>query len=169
MTIRPPSARSDQRGMTLFELVVFVVCIVVAARFSVYMASSHHWIVGVIEFPLSFCSTMHVIGMMGEIAVRCGYARMGRTPGTLIRRSLFIGMIGGAVMGVVFYCLGVLGVIPTIAHSAHRLFLSACLFGLSVDFTFAFGWTLHSLNKKSIAKDVANKSLATAAAPASCD
>ena len=149
MTIRPQSARSKQCGMNLFELIVFVVCVAIAANFSVYMASSHRWLVGVLAFPLGFCSAAYVISSLGEIAVRCGYRRAGRTPGILIRRSLLIGTICGVVMGGVFYCLGVLGIIPTVVHSAHRLFLSACLFGASVDFSFAFVWTLCRMNKKS--------------------
>jgi len=52
MTIRPPSARSYQRGMILFELIVFMVCVAIAANSSVYMASSHHWLVGFLAFPL---------------------------------------------------------------------------------------------------------------------
>src|ERR1017187_368342 len=114
MTIRPPSARSYQRGMNLFELIVFVVCAAIAANFSVYMASSHHWLVGVLVFPLGFCSAAYIISSLGEIAVRCGYSRAGRTPNTLIRRSLLVGAILGVIAGVVFYCLGIFGIIPTV-------------------------------------------------------
>jgi hypothetical protein len=109
MTIRPQSARSKQCGMNLFELIVFVVCVAIAANFSVYMASSHHWLVGVLTFPLGFCSAAYVISSLGEIAVRCGYRRAGRTPGILIRRSLLIGTICGVVMGGCFTAWAFLG------------------------------------------------------------
>lgn len=123
-------------------LLVFIVGIVVAINFSAFLTSSHHWVVGVLGIPLGFCSAMYFYCMMGEVSVRLGYSRMGRTPTPLIQRSLVIGSIVGAVIGVVFYCLGVVGFIPTVVHAAHRVFFSACLFGLSVDCSVAFFYLL---------------------------
>jgi Na+/H+-translocating membrane pyrophosphatase len=142
MTIRPPCARGQQGEMTLNGLLVLIVCLVVALTFSLFLTASHNRILGVMGFPLGFCSAIYVISMVGEISVRLGYSRMGRTPSALIQRSLALGTIIGAVFGVVFYFLGLVGTIPVVAQSAHRLLLSACLFGLSIDFTFAFIWML---------------------------
>ena len=152
MITQPPRTQRFQRGMNLFEMMVFVLCLSIALGFSGYMASSHHWIVGAISFPLAFFSTMYIIALMGEIAVRCGYSHRQRTSTALIRRSLAGGTIFGAVIGLVFYCLGIIGIIPTIVSSPHRLFMSACLFGASVALTSAFGFTIRHGTKKPIAK-----------------
>ena len=142
-----PSARSSQSGTTFFELLMLIACAVVALGFSVYLASPHHWILGIVALPLGFCSTAYVIGMLGEVAVRCGYRRGGRTPSPLIWRSLFVGTILGIAVGFVFHFLATRGIIPRVLDSSHRPPVSAFLLGGSVALTFAFALTLRGSNK----------------------
>jgi Na+/H+-translocating membrane pyrophosphatase len=150
MTIRSPSARSSQSGTTFFELLMLIVCAVVALNFSVYLASPHHWLLGIVAFPLGFCSAAYVIGMLGEIAVRCGYRRGGRTPSPLIWRSLFVATILGVAVGFVFYFLVIRGIISTVLGSSHTRPVSAFLLGGSVALTVAFVLTLQGSNKEPI-------------------
>lgn len=132
MTIRFPSSKACKRAMTLVEMLVVLSCLITAISVSVYLGSSHHWIVAVIAFPVAFCSGMTVFGLLGEIAVRSGFSRMGRTPGTVICRSLVVGAIVGLTLGAAFYYLVDQGIIPTAAGGWHRAVISACAFGGSV-------------------------------------
>jgi hypothetical protein len=138
MTIRRPNCRNRQRGMNLQELLVFILCVGIAFFFSGYMHATHNLLVGIVALPFGFCAAACIIGLLGEVAVRYGYYRAGRTPGALIRRSLIIGVIFGLFAGVGFLCLGLSKIIPTIHDNRHWLLLSACLFGTSVTFTVAF-------------------------------
>ncbi len=148
MTIRSPSAKSSQWGTTFFELLMLIVCAIVALSFSVYLASPHHWLMGIVAFPLGFCSAAYVIGMLGEIAVRCGYRRGGRTPSPLIWRSLFVGTILGVAVGFVLYFLAMGGTIPTVLGSSQTPPESAFFLGGSVALAVAFVLTLRGGNKK---------------------
>jgi hypothetical protein len=152
MIICPAAKRQPQRGTTLMEMLAVMVCIGVAAHFSVYMAASHGRFVGVLVFPLGFCSTAEILCLVGEASRRYGRRKGGLTPGPMIGRSLFLGTISGAVMGAIFYGLGIIGIIPTVAPRAYGLLLSAFLFGMSVDLSFAFVWMLRQSNKKPAAE-----------------
>ena len=150
MTIRSPSAGCCQRGTTLVELLILTICAVVALSFSVYLASPHHWLLGIMAFPLGFCSAAYVMCMLGEIAVRRGYRRGGRTPSLLIWRSLFVGTILGVAVGFVFYLLAIGRILPTALDSSHTRSVPAFLLGGSVALAVAFVLTLRCSNKKPI-------------------
>jgi hypothetical protein len=124
--------------MTLFELLAALACITAGLFFSAYMGSSHHWVLGVMAFPLGFFAAATVSCLLGEVAIRRGYSRLCRTPGVLIRRSMIIGVITGLPAGALFYVLAVRGDIPTALGGWHRAGVSACAFGASVALTVAF-------------------------------
>src|SRR2546422_1176477 len=138
MSIRAPYSRNRQSAMTLSEMLVALACFIVGVFYSGYLGSSHHWVLGVIAFPLGFCAAATVYGLVGEIAVRRGYSRMGRTPGALIRRSMIVGVINGLPLGMAFYLLAVRGIIPTALGGWHRAGVSASSFGATVALTVAF-------------------------------
>jgi hypothetical protein len=155
MTIRSPSARCSERGTTLVELLILIICAVAALGFSAYLASPHHWLLGIMAFPLGFFSAAYVVGMLGEIAVRRGYRRGGRTPSPLIWRSLFVGTILGVAVGFVFYLLAISGSLPTALDISHTRPVPAFLLGGSVALAVAFVLTLRGSNKRSIPPETA--------------
>ncbi|MCX6903368.1 MAG: prepilin-type N-terminal cleavage/methylation domain-containing protein, partial [Verrucomicrobia bacterium] len=135
--IRFPYTRSRKAGMTLSEMLVCLACLVVALLVAGFLGSSHHWVVGVVSLPLGFCAAAAIFGLLGEVAVRRGYSRMGRTPGTAIRRSVVAGSVAGFALGLSFYSLVALGTIPT-AAGWHSSLASAAVFGASVALTVVF-------------------------------
>ena len=127
--------------MTLSELFVFLGCLVVALLLAGFLGSSHHWAVGIITLPLGFCAAAAIFGLLGEVAVRRGYSRMGRTPSEVIRRALLVGTVVGLALGIAFYCMSVRGIIPT-AAGWHRSLVSAFVLGATAALTLVFSLML---------------------------
>ena len=127
--------------MTLSELLVLLGCLVVALLLAGFLGSAHHWVVGVIALPLGFCAAAAIVGLLGEVAVRRGDSRMGRTPSEVIRRALVVGAVAGLALGSAFYCMTVRGTIPT-AAGWHSSLVSAFAFGASVALTVVFSLML---------------------------
>lgn len=138
----------SQSGQTLNELLVLLFCAIVGGAFAIYMMTTHHKLLGIVAFPLGFCAGIYFVGSIGEIAVRCGRSRMGRTPGRVIAKALKSGAVLGAVLGIAFYFLAARGIIPTITPNLTRFLLSACLFGLSVAMTCAFLVTMQNKTER---------------------
>jgi hypothetical protein len=64
---------------TRSDLLVSYTCLTMGLLFSCYFRSTHHWVLGVVGFPLGFCAAAAVYGLLADVAVRCGYTRMRRS------------------------------------------------------------------------------------------
>ena len=127
--------------MTLAEAAVVTTAVAAGLMAAHYFNASYHWTLGIVALLLGFLSTLTAFGLVGELAVRQGYSRMGTTNTPVVRRALLIGAGTGVIFGGLFYFAATEHLFPSAPEQAHLL--AASLFSLIVALAVAFPVMLH--------------------------